>query len=448
MKYFLSILFVISSLFVNSQNTYYMSPSGNDGNDGSIGSPWKTIEYSTGQMVAGDTLYLRGGTYRSDKATSAVNRFYIENLDGSSGAKFNILNYPGESPVFNCDEQLIPGTAGDGPVVLKIVNSDYIHIRGIRLTGLDQNPANINTPCGMIISNVDNSTVERFEIDEIQGYGFYFQDGSDNNLVKNTDVHNIGDVYSGWGGANGFNCTGGDASTNNTFRGCRTWWCSDDGYDLFGVNGVFVFDSCWSFWNGYQPGTFTTGGDGMGFKLGPTATNQSGNMLRTVTNCMAFENRVNGYDQNASSTTTCIFTFYNNTAVSNGSNGYFFGANTSIDQIFKNNINYDNGIWGDEIQTGPNVSHNTWNLAVTVTDADFVSVDATLATAARQSDGTLPNNGYLKLVAGSDLVEAGVDVGLPFSGSAPDLGAKPHDTSTPTQSGFKLRAKKFVILRQ
>jgi hypothetical protein len=30
------------------------------------------------------------------------------------------------------------------------------------------------------------------------------------------------------------------------------------------------------------------------------------------------------------------------------------------------------------------------------------------------------NNGFARLAAGSDLIDAGVDVGLPFSGSAPD----------------------------
>ena len=29
----------------------------------------------------------------------------------------------------------------------------------------------------------------------------------------------------------------------------------------------------------------------------------------------------------------------------------------------------------------------------------------------------------MKLVAGSDLIDKGIDVGLPFNGSAPDLGA-------------------------
>ena len=41
--------------------------------------------------------------------------------------------------------------------------------------------------------------------------------------------------------------------------------------------------------------------------------------------------------------------FYNNSALGNGSNGYFFGANLSTVQTFRNNLNDNNGLWGDEI---------------------------------------------------------------------------------------------------
>ena len=46
--------------------TYYMATAaggGNDGNDGSIGSPWLTFNFSESQLGANDTLYIRAGTY-------------------------------------------------------------------------------------------------------------------------------------------------------------------------------------------------------------------------------------------------------------------------------------------------------------------------------------------------------------------------------------------------
>ncbi len=69
-------------------------------------------------------------------------------------------------------------------------------------------------------------------------------------------------------------------------------------------------------------------------------------------------------------------------------------------------------------------SYNTWN-GIGVTAADFVDIDMeTLyedATASRNADGSRPEIG-LELAPNSDLIDAGIDVGLPFHGAAPDLG--------------------------
>jgi hypothetical protein len=43
--------------------------------------------------------------------------------------------------------------------------------------------------------------------------------------------------------------------------------------------------------------------------------------------------------------------------------------------------------------------------------------------APRLPDGSLPPLPHFHLVAGSDLIDKGVDVGLPYTGAAPDLGA-------------------------
>jgi len=51
--------------------------------------------------------------------------------------------------------------------------------------------------------------------------------------------------------------------------------------------------------------------------------------------------------------------------------------------------------------------------------------------APRQADGSLPDNGFARLVAGSDLIDAGVDVGLPYCSSAPDLGAFEYCPKSP-----------------
>jgi hypothetical protein len=56
-------------------------------------------------------------------------------------------------------------------------------------------------------------------------------------------------------------------------------------------------------------------------------------------------------------------------------------------------------------------------------------LDAGLAAADRGADGRLPDNGFARPRAGSSLVDVGRDVGLPFAGAAPDLGAVETDSA-------------------
>ena len=58
----------------------------------------------------------------------------------------------------------------------------------------------------------------------------------------------------------------------------------------------------------------------------------------------------------------------------------------------------------------------------TIGSSDFISVDTTGVRAKRKSDGSLPDITYMHLIPGDRMVDAGVNVGLPYAGSAPDLG--------------------------
>ncbi|HQE35169.1 MAG TPA: T9SS type A sorting domain-containing protein, partial [Flavobacterium alvei] len=72
---------------------------------------------------------------------------------------------------------------------------------------------------------------------------------------------------------------------------------------------------------------------------------------------------------------------------------------------------------------------NYFDMSVTVNSADFLSTDETLLTAPREADGSLPKNNFLKLKAGSDIINAGTDIGFAFKGAAPDLGCFEFDSS-------------------
>ena len=87
----------------------------------------------------------------------------------------------------------------------------------------------------------------------------------------------------------------------------------------------------------------------------------------------------------------------------------------------RNNIGFPNK---NTNMGGVDTMFNTWDLNIAEAATDFVEHDRTPARPGpRQADGSMPAVDFLKLKAGSPLIDKGTNVGLPFAGAAPDLGA-------------------------
>lgn len=404
----------------------YISPSGNDSAAGTIGAPWKSPS-KLNSLNAGDTLWVRGGTYDFfDSDNVSAGDQLIQNKNGTPSSMISMIAYPSEVPIFQW------GTVSSGSQTrgIHLENCTYIKIKGIRVTRIPQKVAQGSYNYGFSLwHNVSNCIVEMCEADHIGGSGFHVGPNSNNNTFTNCDAHHNADPYSPNGAyenANGFEFSGTDMGNNVTCFGCRAWWNADDGFDTFNDPQMATFINCWSFYNGYIPGTFTTGGNGQGFKIGQCQTLIAANR-RQYTGCIAYRNRKFGFDQNFSDNNHALrATFYNNTAYLNGDVGFWL--NVSAGHILKNNAAYGNGGGVSQpaaINSAATQANNSWQGAA-LTDASFVSVNSSGIDGARQSDGTLPNINFLK--PAGRLVDGGVNVGLPYTGAAPDIGAQ-GDTS-------------------
>jgi hypothetical protein len=60
-----------------------------------------------------------------------------------------------------------------------------------------------------------------------------------------------------------------------------------------------------------------------------------------------------------------------------------------------------------------------------------MTLDESLLTLPRQANGDLPYIAFAQLVSGSDLVNAGTNIGFAFSEAAPDLGAFEYGINPP-----------------
>jgi hypothetical protein len=399
--------------------TYYVATTGSSSNPGTLASPW-SIQYGFSHIGAGDTLYLRGGDYHTTGGSGTVTHFYISDLVGTSSSPILISNYPGE--VVNIDMAGFYSTNWYGYCV-NFDNNTYVTLRGLRVINYLSNSVS-NTLWAFLVSNSSNCTIENCWANNIGGYGWANNDSS-NMLYKNCDASRCADPYGAggtWENANGFGITSNDTytntSTNVTYDGCRAWFCSDDGFDLFGADGFVTFNNCWAFYNGYDE-NLNSQGNGQGFKLGPNKTSANNNTYRRlITNCIAAGNKTHGFDKNHGEMSGgCVMYFYNNLAYDNVAWGYAFTYSDNTADLFKNNIGYGNGSGNELLSSASQAidANNSWN-GFTVSDADFVSLVISALAGARQANGNLPALTFGHLAAGSDLIGAGINVSLALDG--------------------------------
>lgn len=403
MRKLITILFLFISVIVNAA-TYYIAPSGADGNSGAIGSPWFTLNKAATVVTAGDIVYMRGGTF-----TYEVQQYW-SGVSGSSGNYITIQNYPGESPVITRDVTF-DKSAGYFRGMVVQENSDYIYWKGIRMTGMYTSDDVVDN--ALVVIDSDNSVFELLECDNSVG-GMYMQGTSTGNLILNCDFH---DNYSDYNDTNGGNSDGLDVamisntSATNTVTGCRSFWNGDDGFDTFQNQGTVTFNQCWAWKNGYVPRTSTEAGNGVGFKLHIDGSSFSGTFKRYLNYCVSAYNKWDGYGQEEGD---CRMSLLWCDAHENVRNGFIFDYGTDNAHLFENNIAYNNG--DNQVVYNVNVSatdnsyggggeNEGWTNDVS--DADFVSVDYTMMEDAREADGSLPDITYLHLVEGSSLIGAG-----------------------------------------
>jgi Right handed beta helix region len=76
--------------------TYYVAMTGSNGHPGTEKQPWRTVAHAVDTMIAGDTTYVRGGTY-----SEGIIWF---KKSGTEYAPIKLLNYPDESPIIQCTD--------------------------------------------------------------------------------------------------------------------------------------------------------------------------------------------------------------------------------------------------------------------------------------------------------------------------------------------------------
>jgi uncharacterized repeat protein (TIGR02059 family) len=471
-------LFSLVICSVVSAKTYYVATNGNNSYTAvqaqNINTPWATWQKAINSMASGDTIFIRGGVYYLSGMDPwvTIDPTIGKGKSGTKTARSCLWAYPpdyasGNFPILDCRNAKTAYETNYSAVGLNA--TQYWHIKGLTVRNAFQRGVSAVRPQGFGGTNSANVVFENCTAHDITARGFYYESGawnawdgagspftSDTTRWINCDSYNICDSVSLSSG-DAWKC-GNYVGGVFYFTGCRAWNYGDDGIDPSGA-GKKIFDNCWVMsTNKY----ITLGGiEGNGIKTAGFGDNQIGHFdpndhYVVVRNCIAAYCFGYGFYNNLEASAQNNALYLNNTAYKtyggfsdifhpvtrtseyrNNISIYSTSKQSGMDPLYEVAIYYPSTYPGSNNNWLGTNSVNDWpgwqyNPAVTVTDADFVSVNANELTTPRKSDGSLPDINFLKLAAGSDLIDKGIDVGLPYYGSAPDLGYAEYNSGTVT----------------
>jgi len=179
-------------------NIYYVATDGNNNNLGTETAPWASVDKAADTMEAGDTVYVKQGTYSG---------FAVHTAGTSFDNMVSYLAYPGDTPVIDGQIYFATGASynridgfkniGDKSINMEASNADHNIISNCKIIG-DGN----GSGGGIAYSGIGNI----FEGNEIcyGGHGLHPGGGAvDGTIIKDNIIHDlIGHGIAAVGGKN------------------------------------------------------------------------------------------------------------------------------------------------------------------------------------------------------------------------------------------------------
>lgn len=156
-----------NKVIVDTTNSIFVATLGDDNvGDGSINNPYKTVTKALEVVNAGQTIYIRAGTYNENAEF---------NKSGEAGKPITLRNYPNEVAVLDCS-----GLSKEA--IVDFNHQSYINVIGLELCN---------------ITEVDYSV-----------YGVFARGGEKNLIIANCNIHNINAKSAEEGNASGIKIYG------------------------------------------------------------------------------------------------------------------------------------------------------------------------------------------------------------------------------------------------
>ncbi len=180
----LALVSVLAGAAARAAN-YYVAPGGSDAGPGSSSQPWATLQHAADVAHAGDTVFIRTGTYAG----------WVSASSGTSGAPITFQASGGTAVVINA-----PGPNNNHGSCIEIENHDWWVVAGLEVTGATQAGVDIreashvtvrschchhNGKWGIFTGFVEYFTAENNVCDHSQQeHGIYHSNSGDHALIR------------------------------------------------------------------------------------------------------------------------------------------------------------------------------------------------------------------------------------------------------------------------
>ncbi|GAB4057626.1 right-handed parallel beta-helix repeat-containing protein [Uliginosibacterium sediminicola] len=205
---------------------FFVSPSGSDTAAGTLAAPWKSLARAQQDVAAGDTVYLRGGTYsftntlRSCTSTSDTVAVISLSKSGTADQPIRYWAYENEKPVFDFSQ-----VSANCKVVGIDISASWVYLKGIEIKGAHKTSSVSSEDCGVSISGQSN-VLQNLDIHNVKGSAVRIKNGKKNLIEDCSQHHNYKDISTETPCSSSAS-SGGKHSvkdgSGNVFRNCSSW---------------------------------------------------------------------------------------------------------------------------------------------------------------------------------------------------------------------------------
>lgn len=172
-------------------SVYYVAPTGDDSNSGTLEAPWRTIQKAADTLVAGETVFVRDGVYKEFVT--------IQKSGSKEGGYISYKAYSGEKPVLDGKDMNIDD---ENRALMYLSNASYIIVDGFEMRNVladdpDVYPAGIRIREGghhiQLLNNDVHDIVNKTK--EGNAHGIHIYGNSEEEMsdivIKGNKVHHL-----------------------------------------------------------------------------------------------------------------------------------------------------------------------------------------------------------------------------------------------------------------